>query len=191
MAISFVPTPYSGKFPVFWRGEAKVLPGGYLTNQSFTAGKIIPKGTLVAITPGTLEVDVIRVAKVLEGGTASAPRIKKGHAFDIGHTVTDGTNSATVAAIDSSNSAYDILTLSAAITGLAEGDIISGTYSGDANANAVVAADHVVKNAGFATLSVAYEAVILADAVPYIDCMEEDIIGFSLAYNPSIKFIKQ
>ena len=44
MGVKFEGKSYAGNMPVFWRGEAKILPGGYKLLQTFPKGTVIPKG---------------------------------------------------------------------------------------------------------------------------------------------------
>jgi len=140
MAIAFQPTSYPGQLPAFWRGEAKVLPGDFKLKQTFAEGDVIPRGTPIALDFDLMQAGVCRVAKVVAGGTTSAPRIVKGSLITVGTVLmkigkTDVSPSVT--AIDKTNASYDTLTLSAAITGLAAGDYLEEASAYIAAINAV------------------------------------------------------
>lgn len=206
MAIDFQKTTYAGRTPVIWRGECKVLPGGFKPKNTLTLGSRIKRGAPLFVDFDNNEAAVIKIVKVLSGGTTSAPRVAKGHYFAAGDVLmkigkTDA--SPTVSSVDSSNAAYDVLNLSAAISGLTEGDVLveatayaAAEGSGEATPaaekyipNAVVSADLEVKNK-LDTLDAAYEAVVLYPSVDYPipDSWKQ---GIALKNNPNIVLIKQ
>ena len=84
MGVKFEGKSYAGNMPVFWRGEAKILPGGYKLLQTFPKGTVIPKGTPLHIVIGTLTAAVSKYAKVVSGGTTTKPRVPKGTLFQRG-----------------------------------------------------------------------------------------------------------
>ena len=197
MGVKFTPETKEGNMPVFWRGEAKILPGGYKLLQTFPKGTRIPRGTLVSIMPGTLTAGISKHAEAVTGGTTTKPRVKKGHLFQAADVVMKAgeTTGVTISSIDASNADYDTITLSAAITGLAAGDILleaTATTSSE---------EKYVPNGGVGettdplngddsdTVSVAYDAVVLRGYVP--DPPEAWLQGITLKNNPNIIFIKQ
>ena len=111
MGVKFEGKSYAGNMPVFWRGEAKILPGGYKLLQTFPKGTVIPKGTPLHIVIGTLTAAVSKYAKVVSGGTTTKPRVPKGTLFQINDIVMkEGeTTGVTVSSIDTSNADYDVL----------------------------------------------------------------------------------
>lgn len=200
MAIDFAKKTYPGRTPAIWRGECKILPGGFKPKNTLTKGEVVLRGTLLEIDFDTLEAAVVKTAKVLSGGTTSQVRVAKGSLFAVGDVVmkvgkTDV--SPTVSSIDTSNSAYDVLKLSAAITGLAADDVIAEAtpYSESSPAavkytpNACVGADLDVQDKAD-TLDAAYEALILKNVVSYA-ILEDWLQGPCLKNNPNIMFIKQ
>lgn len=208
MAITFSKTAVSGSFPVFWRGECKVLPGDFKLKQTFAEGDIIKKGTPIQLDFENMEAGVVKVAKVVSGGTTTKPRVVKGTLLKAGDVVMKlGKDDAspTVSSIDTSSADYDVITLSAAITGLAAGDFLqeSSAYVAavtEPAADAVPAAPLYVADAvvettkeyslnGFQTVSAGYDVVILKEVAYPIpsDWLE----GFSLKGNHSIKYINQ
>lgn len=197
MGVKFTPETKEGNMPVFWRGEAKILPGGYKLLQTFPKGTRIPRGTLVSIMPGTLTAGISKHAEVVTGGTATKPRVKKGHLFQAADVVMKAgeTTGVTISSIDASNADYDTITLSAAITGLAAGNILleatATTSSGEKYVpNGVVGETTDPLNGDDSdTVSVAYDAVVLRGYVP--DPPEAWLQGITLKNNPNIIFIKQ
>lgn len=125
--IEFKKTTYKGHTPEIWRGECKMLPGGFKPKNTITTGTVLQRGVLVEVFFDTMEAAVIKLATVLSGGTTSKARVAKGHLFAVGDVVFKvgkDDKSVTVSSIDTSNEGYDVLNLSAAITGLAANDVL-------------------------------------------------------------------
>ena len=202
MGATFERTKIPGSFPVFWRGEFKVLPGGFKLKQTFPEGTMIPKGTPIQLDFNNLEAGVVKVAKVLAGGTTTAPRVTKGTLLQVGDTVAKVGKtdlSRTISAIDRTNTDYDVISFNGAMTTLAEGDFVqeSTAYSADpaTEANPLYVADAVVETTyeytskGFQTVSAGYEGLILKDVAYPVP--SGWLNGYSLKANPSIKYIRQ
>lgn len=127
MAIEFQKTAYSGRFPEFWRGEAKVLPGGFKPAQTIANGTVVRRGTPLCVDFSQRKAYICKAGLVLTGGTTTKPRVAKGNYFAVGDRVSKVGHygaSPTISAIDTSNAAYDVLTLSAAYTGLSADDVL-------------------------------------------------------------------
>lgn len=206
MAISFAKTSYEGRTPAIWRGECKVLPGGFKPKNTLTKGMVVLRGTPLEVDFDNMEAAVIKVAKVLAGGTTSKPRVAKGHLFAAGDVlmkVGKDDASPSISSVDTSNVDYDVLNLSAAITGLTTNDVLveatpyaAAVGSGEATPaaakyvpNAVVASDLEVKDK-LDTLDAAYEAVVLKNILPF-PVQDAWLEGIALKNNPNIIFIKQ
>lgn len=205
MAIEFKKTAIKGHFPEIWRGECKMLPSGFKPKNTIPVGTVLHRGVLVEVNFEEMSAAVIKVAKVLRGGTTTKPRIAKGHLFAIGDVVTkngDGSKTPSITAIDTSNDDYDTLTLSAAYTGLAEGDALveseaveSGTASAKYTPNAIVGAVKEFNGKGLPTIDAADEARVLYPSLSF-PLLDEWLIkwqggGGCLKSNPNILFIKQ
>lgn len=200
MAIEFKKTAVKGHTPEIWRGECKMLPGGFKPKNNIATGTVLHRGVLVEVNFEEMSAAVIKVAKILAGGTTTKPRIAKGHLFAIGDVVTkngDGSKTPSITAIDTTNSDYDTLTLSAAYTGLAENDVIveseavgSGTASAKYTPNMVVGAVKEFNGKGLPTIDAAYEAVVLYPSLNF-PVLPEWLNGCCLKSNPNILFIKQ
>lgn len=191
MAIEFKKTKYSGHTPEIWRGECKILPGGFKLTQNFPVGTVIHRAIPVAVDFSAMSATVIKSTTVLEGGTTKAVRVAKGHLFVAGDVVVkngaaDAT--ATVSSVDTSNTEYDVLNLSAAITGLTSGDVL--VINGQPVPNMVVGAVLEITGKGIPTLDVAYEAVVLYPSLNF-PILEDWLNGPCLKLNPNILFIKQ
>lgn len=139
MSITFGSTKFPGRFPVFWRGETKVLPGDFKLKQEFAEGFLIPKGTSLQLDLANKEASVVKVARVVSGGTTTAPRVVKGTMFQGGETIMKvGKDdlTLTISSVNRSNADYDVVTLSGALTTLVAGDDIveASAVSGEASA---------------------------------------------------------
>ena len=206
MAINFAKTSYEGRTPAIWRGECKVLPGGFPPKNTLPGGSVIMRGAPLYVDFDNMEAAVIKAVSVLAGGTTTKPRVAKGHYFAVGDVVmkvgkTDASPS--ISGIDTSNAAYDVLTLSSAISGLTTDDVLveatayeAAVGSGDATPaaekylpNAIVASDLEVKDK-LDTLDAAYEAVVLKNVLP-CPLQASWLQGIALKNNPNIIFIKQ
>lgn len=198
MAVEFKRTNYSGTFPKFWRGEAKILPGGFKPSQEFPIGTVIHRGVPVCVDFDNMSAAVCKTALVVEGGTTTAPRVAKGHLFVVGDQVAkaEATAAVTIKSIDTSNTDYDVITFDKALTGTAKNDILfeSGEVSETAvpkyEPNFVVGADKAFDGKGLPTLDIAYDVVVLTPALT-MPMLKEWLNGVCLKNNPNILFIKQ
>lgn len=210
MAIDFKKTQLSGHTPEIWRGECKILPGGFKPVQNFPVGTVLHRGTPIHVDFEAMSAAVCKTAKVLAGGTTTAPRIAKGHYFVAGDVVmklgvTD--KSPIIKSIDTANAEYDVLTFASAIAGLAKGDILveasaASAAEGDNEAvpaaplytpNMVVGAVKEFTGKGLPTIDAAYEAVVLYPSLNF-PLLEDWLINpgkVCLKANPNILFIKQ
>lgn len=210
MAIDFKKTQLSGHTPEIWRGECKILPGGFKPVQNFPVGAVLHRGTPIYVDFEAMSAAVCKTAKVLKGGTTTAPRVAKGHYFVAGDVVmklgvTD--KSPIIKSIDTANAEYDVLTFASAIAGLAEGDILveasaAAAAEGDNEAvpaaplytpNMVVGAVKEFTGKGLPTIDAAYEAVVLYPSLNF-PLLEDWLINpgkVCLKANPNILFIKQ
>lgn len=210
MAIDFKKTQLSGHTPEIWRGECKILPGGFKPVQNFPVGTVLHRGTPIHVDFEAMSAAVCKTAKVLAGGTTTAPRIAKGHYFVAGDVVmklgvTD--KSPIIKSIDTANAEYDVLTFASAIAGLAAGNILveasaAAAAEGDNEAvpaaplytpNMVVGAVKEFTGKGLPTIDAAYEAVVLYPSLNF-PLLEDWLINpgkVCLKANPNILFIKQ
>ena len=210
MAIDFKKTQLSGHTPEIWRGECKILPGGFKPAQNFPVGTVLHRGTPIYVDFEAMSAAVCKTAKVLKGGTTTAPRVAKGHYFVAGDVVMElgvTDKSPIIKSIDTANAEYDVLTFASAIAGLAEGDILveasaAAAAEGDNEAvpaaplytpNMVVGAVKEFTGKGLPTIDAAYEAVVLYPSLNF-PLLEDWLINpgkVCLKANPNILFIKQ
>lgn len=212
MAIDFKKTQLSGRTPEIWRGECKILPGGFKPVQNFPVGTVLHRGTPIYVDFEAMSAAVCKTAKVLKGGTATAPRVAKGHYFVAGDVVmklgvTD--KSPIIKSIDTANAGYDVITFASAIIGLADGDtLVEATEyaetGGDSDSDPIPAAPRYTPNMvvgaakeftgkGLPTIDAAYEAVVLYPSLNF-PLLEDWLINpgkVCLKANPNILFIKQ
>ena len=203
MAIEFKKTSYAGNLDAFWRTEVRMLPGGFNCSQSIPVGDVIPRGALVCADFDTMTATIVKVGRVVDGGTTTKPRVTKNNHFYAGDTVMRiGKKDAavTVKSVDRSNPDYDVVEFSAALATLAKGDYLieavkdtgdsATTYSQAHEANTILGADYTSRAVGMTTLDVAYSAVALKDVCPQFPADWLDGGAF-LKTNHNILFIKQ
>lgn len=203
MAIEFKKTTYAGSLDAFWRTEVRMLPGGFDCSQSIPVGDVIPRGALVCADFDTMTATIVKVGRVVDGGTTTKPRVTKNNHFYAGDTVMKiGKKDAavTVKSVDRSNPDYDVVEFSAALATLAKGDYLveavkdtgdsATTYSQAHEANTILGADYTSRAVGMTTLDVAYSAVALKDVCPQFPADWLDGSAF-LKTNHNILFIKQ
>lgn len=203
MAIKFKKTTYAGSLDAFWRSEVRMLPGGFHCSQSIPVGDVVPRGALVCADCDTMTVAIVKVGRVVDGGTTAKPRVTKNNHFYAGDTVMKiGKKDAavTVKSVDRSNPDYDVVEFSAALATLAKGDYLveavkdtgdsATTYSQAHEANTILGADYTSRAVGMSTLDVAYSAVALKDVCPQFPADWLDG-GMFLKTNHNILFIKQ
>lgn len=203
MAIEFKKTSYAGNLDAFWRTEVRMLPGGFNCSQSIPVGDVIPRGALVCADFDTMTATIVKVGRVVDGGTTTKPRVTKNNHFYAGDTVMKiGKKDAavTVKSVDRSNPDYDVVEFSAALATLAKGDYLveavkdtgdsATTYSQAHEANTILGVDYTSRAVGMTTLDVAYSAVALKDVCPQFPADWLDGGAF-LKTNHNILFIKQ
>lgn len=203
MAIEFKKTSYAGNLDAFWRTEVRMLPGGFNCSQSIPVGDVIPRGALVCADFDTMTATIVKVGKVVDGGTTTKPRVTKNNHFYAGDTVMKiGKKDAavTVKNVDRSHPDYDVVEFSSALATLAKGDYLveavkdtgdsATTYSQAHEANTILGADYTSRAVGMTTLDVAYSAVALKDVCPQFPADWLDGGAF-LKTNHNILFIKQ
>lgn len=203
MAITFEKQSFGGRFPEIWRGECKMLPGGFKPTQEFAPGTVVRRATPVFVNFDEMSATVCKVASVLDGGTTTKVRVPKGHYFTKGDNVFKYGDAApalvTVNEVDRTNSAYDVLTLSKAITGIEKDDVLvegksvegeTPTVKAVCEPNMVVGADKQFDGKGLPTIDAAFEAVVLYPSLQF-PILKEWLQGVALKNNPNIIFIKQ
>ena len=179
-----------------------MLPGGFQPVQTIPVGEVVQRGAFIAVNFDAMSAAIVKVGKVLDGGTTSKPRVSKRNNFFAGDMVMKlGNNDAvaTVKSVDRSNPDYDVVELSAAITGLAKDDFIQeavkddggSTYSPAHVANMVLGTDYESRKQGIGTLDVAWSAMVLKDICSPFPASWLADNSPCMATNHNILFIKQ
>lgn len=204
---------FTGTRPIF-SGSPSIVPGGFnldVTNQQFAVGDVIPAGALAIANEETRKVQIVRTAKVVEINAEDAKVVTLhvdeffAPCFAVGNKVLKaGAISGTFAAapqitkIEKNGNSY-VITLSAAISGLAADDTIvevvadaSGNAAEIGKANTVTIRDEEVSE--FET-----SVDVTADTMQYalyerrvapIPASQKDTTGSFLAANPHVKLSK-
>lgn len=202
MAVDFKRNDYAGHFPEFWRGECKILPGGFKPVQDIPVGTVLHKAVPIFVDFDNKTAAICKTAKVVNGGTTTKVRVAKGHYFVAGETVAiegDGSETSLISKVDTSNSDYDVLELAKALAGAAADKVLfdttepdSGTAAPKYAPNMVVGAERLIDGKGLPTIDAGFEAVILIPslAAPMLaDWLGGN--GLFLKNNPNIIYIKQ
>lgn len=185
--IEFASQSYTKHPNPFWRQERRILPAGFKPVQDFPVGTKIYRGAWIAVLAG-LTCAVVKLAKVVAGGTTTSPRVTKDGYFQAGDVVMDLSNdgvSPTVVSVDTSNPDYDVLTLSAAIPTLAEGHFIQ-----EANAYGYIDAESTDEGALEIVASAPTDGQIaLASVTPYLGEKELALNDYVVLQNAAPKYV--
>lgn len=197
MAIEFKKTSYPGNMDAFWRREVQMFPGGFTMKQTFPVGEVIQRGAFVAVDVDAMSAAIVKIGKVVKGGTTSVIRVTKKNNFCVGDTVMKlGTESTTtVKTVDRSNPEYDVIEVATGIADIAEGDFIQEADATGKTpkyvANAALGADLEIKKSGLPTIDAAYGGILLKSVCPPVPAAWLIENGFALKANPQILIINQ
>lgn len=200
---------FTGMRPIF-TGSPSVVMGGFnldVQNQSFKVGDVIPAGTLAIKNEATRLVQVIKTAKVVDVDVDNANVVTLyvddfyAPIFAVGDLILKADAAATaiasvptVTAIEYKKGVYKI-TLSAAISGLAAGDVLEEVISDGENsksrgkANSVIIRDEEVDEfeTGIDVTADTMQYAMYEKRVPPIPASQKDATGDYLAANPHVK----
>lgn len=207
---------FTGSRPIF-TGSPSLVTGGFnldTVNQRFFEGDVIPAGTLAIRDEATRLVRIVKTATVAAVDSADAKKVTlkvdEFHApvFAVGDKVAKADavsgnyeDAVSVTAVDKSATSC-VITLSAAITGLAAGDtleeVVAGTEKNTdgkalaaeiGKADCVTVADIVVgayeTSVDVCADTMQYE--LYERRVPAIPSSQKDATGRSLAANPHVR----
>lgn len=200
MAIEFEKTVYPGTMDPFWRQEVRMLPGGFKPLQDIPVGEVVHRASFIYVNFDDMTAAIVKVGQIVDGGTTAKPRVTKRHNFFSGDTImkvgkTD--LAVTVKSVDHSNPDYDVLELSAALTGLAKDDFIQEAVKEGETvkpayvANTVLGNDFESRKTGLPTFDVAWSAMILKDVCSPFPSEWLAQNSPCLATNHNLMFIKQ
>ena len=201
---------FTGQRPVF-TGSPSIVPGGFnldVTNQNFNVGDIIPIGTVAKFNEQTRLVQILKTAEVVDIDSDDTKIVSLKVAeffkpvFCVGDKVAkagaiSGTyaNAISITAINKTKSTY-VITLSAAISGLAVGDTLEEVVENASHnaaerftGNSVTIKDVEVDEFETAidVCADTMQYALLERRVPKIPASQKDAAGMALAGNPHIK----
>lgn len=203
MGIEFKTKSISGHFPELWRGDCKVLPGGFHPANTIATGTVVRTAAMLCVDFDNMSAAVCKTGRVVNGGSTTAVRVMKGHYFAPGDSVGvyGGTKVCTIKSIATDNADFDVITFDAALTGVKADDILVETTSEALGENETVApkytpnmisaSDKEFKTTGINTIDAAYDALVLIPSTAATPILPEWINGVCLKTNPNILFIKQ
>lgn len=207
---------FSGMRPIF-TGSPSIVQGGFnldVDGQKFRVGDVIPAGTLAIFDETTRKVQVIKTAKVVEVDTTDAKKVTLyvdefyAPCFAVGESVLKAgaisgalASAPTITAIDNGScldntGSVCVVTLSAAISGLAAGDVLVEVVA-DASknavergkANAVLFKEYEVSEfeTGVDVSTDTMQYALYERRVPPIPTSQKDSTGMFLSANPHVK----
>ena len=203
---------FTGTRPIF-SGSPSIVPGGFnldVANQHFAVGDVIPAGTLSIANEETRKVQIVRTAKVVEISAEDTKKVSLhvdeffAPCFAVGNKVLKaGAISGTFAAapqitkIEKNGQSY-VVTLSAAIAGLAVNDTIVEVVNNGGNAAEIGKANTVtIRDEEVSEFETSVD--VTADTMQYalyerrvapIPASQKDTTGSFLAANPHVKLSK-
>lgn len=207
---------FTGTRPIF-TGSPSIVMGGFnldVANQRFETGTYIPAGTLAIMDEEKRTVSVIKSAKVIEVDSDDKKIVHLyvdefyDPTFAVGDLVLkDGTAATAIASVPSvqrveRTDTTCIITLSAAISGLAEGDVLVEVVSDGASdapkskmigdANCALISDVEVKpfETSVDVTADTMQYAIYERRVPPVPTGQKDQTGRFLKANPHVKFTK-
>lgn len=207
---------FTGMRPIF-TGSPSIVQGGFnldVEGQKFRVGDVVPAGTLAIFNETTRKVQVIKTAKVVEVDNENNKKVTLyvdefyAPCFAVGDSVlkvgaVTGTfaSAPTITAIDNGNSLNNtgnvyVVTLSAAITGLKAGDVLTEVVKDSSNnaaergkANSVLFREYEVSEfeTGVDVSADTMQYALYERRVPPIPSSQKDSTGMFLSANPHVK----
>lgn len=203
---------FTGTRPIF-SGSPSIVNGGFnldVANQHFAVGDVIPAGTLAIANEETRKVQIVRTATVVEIDAEDTKKVTLrvdeffAPCFAVGNKVLKaGAISGTFAAapqitkIEKNGQSY-VVTLSAAISGLAANDTIVEVVDNGGNAAEIGKANTVtIRDEEVSEFETSVD--VTADTMQYalyerrvapIPASQKDTTGSFLAANPHVKLSK-
>jgi hypothetical protein len=207
---------FTGMRPIF-TGSPSIVQGGFnldVEGQKFRVGDVVPAGTLAIFNETTRKVQVIKTAKVVEVDNENNKKVTLyvdefyAPCFAVGDRVlkvgaVTGTfaSAPTITAIDNGNCLNNtgnvyVVTLSAAITGLKAGDVLTEVVKDSSNnaaergkANSVLFREYEVSEfeTGVDVSADTMQYALYERRVPPIPSSQKDSTGMFLSANPHVK----
>lgn len=207
---------FTGMRPIF-TGSPSIVQGGFnldVEGQKFRVGDVVPAGTLAIFNETTRKVQVIKTAKVVDVDNENNKKVTLyvdefyAPCFAVGDSVlkvgaVTGTfaSAPTITAIDNGNCLNNtgnvyVVTLSAAITGLKAGDVLTEVVKDSSNnaaergkANSVLFREYEVSEfeTGVDVSADTMQYALYERRVPPIPSSQKDSTGIFLSANPHVK----
>ena len=207
---------FTGMRPIF-TGSPSIVQGGFnldVEGQKFRVGDVVPAGTLAIFNETTRKVQVIKTAKVVDVDNENnkkvtlyvdefyAPCFAVGDSvLKVGAVTGTFTSATTITAIDNGNCLNNtgnvyVVTLSAAITGLKAGDVLTEVVKDSSNnaaergkANSVLFREYEVSEfeTGVDVSADTMQYALYERRVPPIPSSQKDSTGMFLSANPHVK----
>lgn len=207
---------FTGMRPIF-TGSPSIVQGGFnldVEGQKFRVGDVVPAGTLAIFNETARKVQVIKTAKVVEVDNENNKKVTLyvdefyAPCFAVGDSVlkvgaVTGTfaSAPTITAIDNGNCLNNtgnvyVVTLSAAITGLKAGDVLTEVVKDSSNnaaergkANSVLFREYEVSEfeTGVDVSADTMQYALYERRVPPIPSSQKDSTGMFLSANPHVK----
>lgn len=207
---------FTGMRPIF-TGSPSIVQGGFnldVEGQKFRVGDVVPAGTFAIFNETTRKVQVIKTAKVVDVDNENNKKVTLyvdefyAPCFAVGDSVlkvgaVTGTfaSAPTITAIDNGNCLNNtgnvyVVTLSAAITGLKAGDVLTEVVKDSSNnaaergkANSVLFREYEVSEfeTGVDVSADTMQYALYERRVPPIPSSQKDSTGMFLSANPHVK----
>lgn len=207
---------FTGMRPIF-TGSPSIVQGGFnldVEGQKFRVGDVVPAGTLAIFNETTRKVQIIKTAKVVEVDNENNKKVTLyvdefyAPCFAVGDSVlkvgaVTGTfaSAPTITAIDNGNCLNNtgnvyVVTLSAVITGLKAGDVLTEVVKDSSNnaaergkANSVLFREYEVSEfeTGVDVSADTMQYALYERRVPPIPSSQKDSTGMFLSANPHVK----
>lgn len=204
---------FTGMRPIF-TGSPSIVQGGFnldVEGQKFRVGDVVPAGTLAIFNETTRKVQVIKTAKVVEVDNEKvtlyidefyAPCFAVGDSvLKVGAVTGMFASAPTITAIDNGNCLNNtgnvyVVTLSAAITELKAGDVLTEVVKDGSNnaaergkANSVLFREYEVSEfeTGVDVSADTMQYALYERRVPPIPSSQKDSTGMFLSANPHVK----
>lgn len=207
---------FTGMRPIF-TGSPSIVQGGFnldVEGQKFRVGDVVPAGTLAIFNETTRKVQVIKTAKVVEVDNENNKKVTLyvdefyAPCFAVGDSVLKVgavtgmfASAPTITAIDNGNCLNNtgnvyVVTLSAAITGLKAGDVLTEVVKDSSNnaaergkANSVLFREYEVSEfeTGVDVSADTMQYALYERRVPPIPSSQKDSTGMFLSANPHVK----
>lgn len=178
MAIGYSRKLATGAIPI-WQGLTKdiqLAQGGFLlTKGTLANGDVLKGGSPVVFDEAARTATVLHTGVIYENAASNATtyKITKGHSLKVADNLSKTTGGAAyaISAIDTSNAAYDVITVPTTLGTLTAGDLVFASTAAGASASALPAANGLLYEDTVVTdstsISVVIRGTVYARRIPY------------------------